>query len=73
MTSVRVQRGGWDYSIRYEPPVGLAVDRIPQKIVLNSAEWLIEATVQELQPVSNLQEAAFQSDFGKEVRRVEIR
>ena len=73
VTSVRVQRGGWDYSIRYEPSVGLAVDQIPQKIVLTSAEWLIEATVQELQPVSNLQEAAFQSDFGKEVRWVEIR
>ena len=48
-------------------------NRSLRKSSFTSAEWLIEATVQELQPVSNLQEAAFQSDFGKEVRRVEIR
>lgn len=73
VTSVKIQRGAWDYTIRYDPPVGLAVEEIPQKITFTSAQWQIEATVQELKPVGAMQDEAFRSDFGAEVRRVVVR
>jgi outer membrane biogenesis lipoprotein LolB len=71
--SVSVKRGTWDYTIRYEPPVGLTSNEVPQKIIYSSANWQIELTVQELAPVLTLQEAVFKTDPAQEIRRVDIR
>lgn len=72
VTSVKIRRGTWNCTIRYDPPVGLAVEEIPKKITFTSAQWQIEAVVQELQPLVELPETAFAGDFGREVRWVEV-
>jgi outer membrane biogenesis lipoprotein LolB len=71
--SVRVKRGTWDYTIRYEPPVGLTVKEVPQKIIYSSANWHIELTVHELTPVLTLQDTVFKTDPAEEIRRVDLR
>jgi len=48
------------------------VEEIPKKITFTSAQWQIEAVVQELQPLAELPETAFAGDFGREVRWVEV-
>ena len=75
VTTVKIQRGDWDYTVRYDPPVGLAVEEIPQKITFTSAQWQVEATVQELKPVGvgMVVDEAFRSEVGAEVRRVKVR
>ena len=72
---MKIQRGDWDYTVRYDPPVGLAVEEIPQKITFTSAQWQVEATVQELKPVGvgMVVDEAFRSEVGAEVRRVKVR
>lgn len=72
ISSATDRRGISEFTIRYEPPVGLAVQEIPQKIIFSSAQWQIEATVQDLSAVSMTQEVAFIGSVGGEVRRVEI-
>jgi outer membrane biogenesis lipoprotein LolB len=72
ITSATDRRGALEYTIRYEPPVGLAVQEVPQKIIFSSTQWQIEATVQELIAVPTTQDAAFIGSFGGGVRRVEL-
>lgn len=75
VTSLKIHRGGWDYTVRYDPPVGLAVEEIPRKITFTSGQWQVEATVQELKPVGvgMIADEAFRSEVGTEVRRVKVR
>lgn len=73
IVSATDRRGKLEYTIRYDPPVGLAVQEIPQKIIFSSTQWQLEATVQELRAVSTIQDTAFISSVGQEVRRVELK
>lgn len=70
--SVRIKRAASDYTIAYEPPVGLAVQEVPQKITFSSAEWQIELTVQEINAAPTLQDAVFTTNVTGEVRRVDL-
>ena len=70
--SVRVKRAAWNYTILYEPPVGLAVQDVPQKIMFSSAEWQIELTIQEITAAPILQDAVFNTDFGGEFRHMDL-
>ncbi len=70
--SVRVKRATLNYSILYDPPVGLAVQDVPQKVTFSSAEWQIELTVQEITPAPSLQDAVFNTAITGEVRHVDL-
>ena len=67
-----VKRATWNYTILYEPPVGLAVQDVPQKIMFSSAQWQIELTIQEITAAPILQDAVFNTDFGGESRHVDL-
>jgi outer membrane biogenesis lipoprotein LolB len=72
LQSARVKQRTWDYSIRYEPPVGLAVREVPQKITFTSPQWQIEVTVQEIITAPNVQDSFFHNDFSGEILRVNL-
>jgi outer membrane biogenesis lipoprotein LolB len=72
MESVQVKQGIWDYTIRYEPPVGLAVREVPQKITFTSPKWQIEVTVQDIVTAPNVQDSVFHNDFSGEILRVNL-
>jgi outer membrane biogenesis lipoprotein LolB len=70
--SARVKQGNWDYTIRYEPPVGLAVQDVPQKITFASPQWQIEVTIQEITSARDMQDSVFLTDFSGEILRVNL-
>jgi outer membrane biogenesis lipoprotein LolB len=70
--SARVTQEAWDYTIRYEPPVGLAVREVPQKITFTSPQWQIEVTVQEIMTAHTVQDSFFHNDFSGEILRVNL-
>jgi len=72
MKSARVKQGTRDYTIRYEPPVGLAVQDVPQKITFTSPQWQIEVTVQEITTAPDVQDSFFHTDFSGEILRVNL-
>jgi hypothetical protein len=72
MQSVSARRGALTYSIRYEPPVPLAAQEVPQKITFSSEQWEIELTVQEIAPAPALLESIFEPDFVKEIPRIDL-
>jgi outer membrane biogenesis lipoprotein LolB len=72
MQSAEVQRGTANYSLRYEPPVPLSVQEIPQRITFSSAQWEIELKVQEITPVRSLDESVFTIDAPAGVRQVDL-
>ena len=70
--SVNVKRGTWDYTIAYEPPVGLATHDVPKKLTFTSAQWQIELTVREITSTPVLQDSVFNTEFAGQVRRVDL-
>jgi outer membrane biogenesis lipoprotein LolB len=70
--SARAKQGNQDYTIRYEPPVGLAVQDVPQKITFASPQWQIEVTIQEITTARDVQDSVFHTDFTGEFLRVNL-
>ncbi len=70
--SVRVNRGASDYTVRYDPPVGLASRNVPQKITFTSAEWQIVLTVEEITAVPAPQDSIFSGGFAGELRHIDL-
>jgi|WetSurMetagenome_2_1015567.scaffolds.fasta_scaffold16129_4 outer membrane biogenesis lipoprotein LolB len=70
--SVRVNRGAWDYTIRYDPPVGLGSRNVPQKITFNSTQWQIVLTVEEIAAVPTPQDSIFSSSFAGDLRHIDL-
>jgi hypothetical protein len=70
--SARVKQGNWNYTIHYEPPVGLAVQDVPKKITFSSTQWQIEVSIQEITTARNVQDSVFHIDAGGETLRVKL-
>jgi outer membrane biogenesis lipoprotein LolB len=70
--SARVKEGNWDYEIRYDPPVGLAVQDVPKKITFTSTQWQVDVTIQEIMAVRDVRDSVFHTDVGAEILRVNL-
>jgi outer membrane biogenesis lipoprotein LolB len=72
MVSVSVTRDTQDYTIHYDPPVGLVADQAPQKVIFTSSQWQIELTVEAITALPILQDSVFSTDFAGEFRYVDL-
>ena len=70
--SARVKQGARAYTIQYDPPVGLAVKDVPQKITFASSQWQIDVTVQEITPDPDLQDSVFHTNVVGQIRNVKL-
>jgi outer membrane biogenesis lipoprotein LolB len=72
LKSVAVKDGPWECRITYDPPVGLEPQDMPRKIRLESAQWQMDITVEQIVPAASLEASAFGPPVQSGIRTVDL-
>jgi outer membrane biogenesis lipoprotein LolB len=72
LKSVAVKDGPWECRITYDPAVGLEPGDVPQKIRLESAQWRMDITVEQIVPASAFEASAFTPPVQSGIRTVDL-
>ncbi len=72
LKGVYVRDGAFEGRIDYEPPVPLAPEAVPKKILIASADWHMEVTVEELEPARDVQPSVFYLPALRDVKLVDL-
>ncbi len=59
LSGVKVKQGLWDYEVRYEPPVEVNRDAIPQRLTLSGIDWTLTVVVEQMDRADILPQEIF--------------
>jgi len=72
LKSLAAKDGLWDRRITYDPAVELEPQNVPRKLRLESAQWRMEITVEQIVPTSGFDASVFVPPVQEGVRTVDL-